>query len=45
MRQISESLKETTKCTPESQNGVILNLHHFPPLGICYLLYGIGNSW
>ena len=21
------------------------NLHHFPPLGICYLLYGIGNSW
>ena len=21
------------------------NLHHFPPIGICYLLYGIGNSW
>ena len=21
------------------------NLHHFPPLSICYLLYGIGNSW
>ena len=20
------------------------NLHHFPPLSICYLLYGIGNS-
>ena len=21
------------------------NLHHLPPLSICYLLYGIGNSW
>ena len=20
------------------------NLHHFPPLSICYLLYGIGNT-